>query len=420
MSDVVIGGNGDASGGGGRLFAPVTVAVLLAVGIASFVAMVVLGAFAPDLKGSGSGGGHALSDAVHGFSGLVRLAEATGRRPRIVRDTHLYSTEDLVVATPERGSVQVGPVIDRRGSTPTLLVLPKWPTVPDAGHRGWVRIDGLTPVSDPAGTLSPAATLDVIHRRSAGRPLRIVEPGMSGIIFLAPQPLQAIRPSSQASRSSNGGFGTLQPLIVDEDDNIVVGRFSNRPLYIVADPDLLDNRGTHDAHTARSALELLDWMNSNEAKGIAFDVTLNGFSHGSSPLKLLFQPPFLATTLTLAAAVLLAVLGTLARFGSPRSRERAIAFGKSALVDNTAALVRKAGREARFGGRYVEVVREAAARALGAPARLRGAALDAYLDRAKRGERFTTLAGAVTRAENKDELVSTARALHDWMGERDT
>ncbi len=48
------------------------------------------------------------------------------------------------------------------------------------------------------------------------------------------------------------------------------------------------------------------------------------------------------------------------RFGPARARERAIAFGKEALVDNSAALVRKAGRERIMGKRYAALVRERA------------------------------------------------------------
>ena len=80
-------------------------------------------------------------------------------------------------------------------------------------------------------------------------------------------------------------------------------------------------------------------------------------------------------TLTLVAAMLLAGWQAFARFGPAVRRERAIAFGKAALVDNTAALIRKARREARLGGRYVEVIRERAVdrvRRAGAAAR-RGA-----------------------------------------------
>lgn len=416
MSDLAVDSSrsGDA---GHRLIAPITVAVLVTLGIVCFVAMLVLGAYAPDLKRDGNGGGHALSASMNGFTGVVRLAEATGRRARIVRDIHLLRTEDLVVATPETGAVNIDPVIGQRASTPTLLVLPKWATRPYDKHRGWVTIDGLLPRGTAQGVLAPAAILDIVQRRSGGRPLTTVEPLMTGVAFDAPTPLQAIRPTPAGTKpKGDAGYGPLEPLIVDEAGNIVLGRFAARPLFVLADPDLLDNRGMHDARAAASALAMLDWMNSNQAEGIAFDVTLNGFAHGASPLKLMFEPPFLATTLTLAVVVLLGALGTVPRFGSARPRERAIAFGKTALVDNTAVLVGKARREVSVGQRYTDVVRDIAVRAFAVPMQQRGAALDAQLDRLDRGDQpFSALAQTLAHADDKTELVSAAGALHDWI-----
>jgi hypothetical protein len=415
MSDVASGRSAAPSPG---LLSPVTVAILLGVGMLSFVAMLVLGAYAPDLGGEGRGrpGGHALSRAVTGYSGIVALAKATRRNPRIVRSDVLLATEDLVVATPTAGSVPVDPVLDPRGATPTLLVLPKWATGPHRQKRGWVTVYSLIDRDEPEGVLAPATTFRVVRGRSGGRPLRTVEPLMTGVRFTAPRPLQAIRPDTV---KPGAAYGRLEPLVVDDAGNIVVGQFTGLPLFLLADPDLLDNRGMHDAGTAASALAMLDYMNSNEAEGIAFDVTLNGLGRSPSPLKLLFEPPFLAVTLALAVALLLAVLGTVTRFGSPRPRARAIAFGKTALVDNTAVLVRKAGREARLGPRYAEVVREAAVRAFGVPARLHGSALDDYLDRLGRGAPVTRLSRSVAEAGDKDELMRAAGALHAWLRRRD-
>lgn len=411
MSDVAIGRATRE-----RLISPITAAVLVAVGVSCFIATLVLGAFAPDLRGGGNGGGHALSRAFNGYAGLVELADATGRHPRIVRNAKLFETEDLVVATPENGAVNVDPVVGRRPSRPTLLVLPKWATGPDAAHRGWSTAFGLWPPATGAAVLAPAATLPIVQRRSGGRPLTVVDPMLNGVRFTAPRPLQAIAPVYRHA-TGDAGYGQLQPLIVDDRGNIVLGRFPNRVLYVLSDPDLLNDRGMRDAGNAAAALAMLDDLNSNEAGGIAFDVTLNGLGGGRSPLKLLFVPPFLATTLTLAVAVLLAALTTLTRFGSARPRERAIAFGKAALVDNTAALVAKARAETRLGGRYADVIREAAQRAFGVPARLRGVELDGALDKLERGPKpFTTLAGELGNAGTKTELVGAARALHRWMG----
>ena len=52
--------------------------LITSIGVFAFIAMLVLGAYAPDLRSGRNGGAHALSNAASGFSGLVRLAEATG------------------------------------------------------------------------------------------------------------------------------------------------------------------------------------------------------------------------------------------------------------------------------------------------------------------------------------------------------
>jgi len=173
-----------------------------------------------------------------------------------------------------------------------------------------------------------------------------------------------------------------------------------------------------DAANAASALALLDWLAGGDTGPIGFDVTLNGLGNTLSPLKLAFAPPFLATTLTIVAAMLLLGIHAFGRFGAPRLRARAIALGKAALVDNSAALVRKAGRTARLGARYVPVMRDAAARAFGVPPRLKGAAIDAYLDGLGDGARFTELAAAVEAAIDAPGLLTAARALHAWQQEK--
>jgi hypothetical protein len=159
-------------------------------------------------------------------------------------------------------------------------------------------------------------------------------------------------------------------------------------------------------------------MNANGSSEIDFDVTVNGLGHSRSPLKLAFDPPFLAMTLAIAVAVLLAAWQAVARFGSPRRREREIAFGKAALIDNTATLVRKAGRQAMLSGRYADVIRDRAAVVFGMSPRLHDAALDAQLDRLGGRARFTELAEAARTATDRHSALSAAQALHRWLWEK--
>jgi hypothetical protein len=212
----------------------------------------------------------------------------------------------------------------------------------------------------------------------------------------------------------------LVPLLTDGKGGIVLARYGTGPLYILADPDLLSNAGMKDPRQAAAALAMLDWMNSTGATSIGFDVTMNGLGHSQSPLKLAFTPPFLAMTLALAAVLLLVGWHALGRFGPIRPRGRAIAFGKAALVENSAKLIRRAGRETQLGGRYAQMIRERAVATFGVPARLKDAALDAYLDKlgAWRGHRFSELARAAETTEDREALVAAAQALHQWQKEK--
>jgi hypothetical protein len=125
-------------------------------------------------------------------------------------------------------------------------------------------------------------------------------------------------------------------------------------------------------------------------------------------------------TLTLAVVLLLVGWHALGRFGPIRPRARAIALGKAVLVENSAKLIRRAGRETDLGGRYAQVIRERAVATFGVPARLKDAALDAYLDKlgGRGGRRFSELARAAEATQDRAELVAAAQALHHWQKEK--
>jgi len=396
-----------------------TVALMLAIGILGFIGTLVMGAFAPDLRSGHNGGTHALSNAAVGFSGIVQLAEAMGRNPRIIRSAHQFDSEDLLVVTPDQGFENISPITDARRVKPTLFVLPKWSTVSDPDHQGWVRVAGPVFAFDPASLFSPRTMFGIKRVRGHGAPLVATAAFDAGIHFTAPRVLQVItgqKPGKGEERKP------LVPLITDGKGGIVLARYGNGPLYVLADPDLLSNAGIRDPRQAAAALAMLDWLNSTGAQSIGFDVTLNGFGHSQSPLKLAFTPPFLAMTLALAAVLFLVGWHALGRFGPIRPRARAIAFGKTALVENSAKLIRRAGRETLLGGRYAQVIRERAVATFGVPARLKDAALDAYLDKLGtwRGHRFSELARTAETTRDRDALVAAAQALHQWQKEKKT
>lgn len=403
MSDVPITGGSDA---GRSAFNAATMILITAIGVLAFVAMLVLGAYAPDLRSGRNGGAHALSNAAVGFSGLVRLAEATGRDPVIIRSEYQLKNEDLAVVTPDHGWTDLSAILQWRGPRVTLLVLPKWRTAADPEKSGWVRVSGLLPAADPARTLYPATPLLVARERGDGRPLTTVP-------FGAPPELRFLAPAVLQTVSSK----QLDPVITDSAGRIVLGKLKTQQLFILADPDLINNHGMGDERQARAALALLDYLNSTGAKSVLFDVTANGLGRSQSPLKLAFDPPFLAVTLTIFAAMLLAGWQALVRFGPVRRRERAIAFGKAALVDNSAALIRKAGREPHLGPRYVDVIRDRAVALFRLPPALGPGGVSGRLESLNPRHSFAAEAERARSARTREELVRAAQSLNQWLEE---
>src|SRR3954464_8249988 len=112
MSEIAIHQPTDAGAGA---FNARTMLLITAIGTLAFIAVLVLGAYAPDLRSGHNGGSHALSNAATGFSGLVRLAEETGRNPVIVRSVPDLKSENLAVITPEDGGTNLTNILTTRG-----------------------------------------------------------------------------------------------------------------------------------------------------------------------------------------------------------------------------------------------------------------------------------------------------------------
>jgi hypothetical protein len=416
MSDIAVHDSGAA-----QVFRPVTVALVILIGAIGFFGMLVLSAYASDIDRSGHTGSHAVSNGATGYSGLVRLAAATGRNPLIVRSQQQWRSDDLIVAAPERAAVDISDLTSaREGNHPTLFVLPKWDIVKDTERRGWVRVQGLLPVSEPEGVFAPDRTFKIKRHTKKVSSFAWPEDGLpDDIRFVPPAKLQVIVPEADPPEADDEDAerqAPLQPLLTDGSGGIVLGQVGN--LFILSDPDLLNNAGLKNRQNAAAALDALDYLNSSSGRTIGFDVVLNGLGGSKSLLRLAFDPPFLAMTLALAAAALMLGLRALGRFGAPTRRQRALAFGKAALVDNSALLVRKAGKAHKLGGRYAAVVRDQAVRTFGVSSRLNPAEVDAYLDALGGEPRFTELALAAEAAHSDGQLLAASRALHSWKRER--
>jgi hypothetical protein len=392
-----------------------TVLLIIGVAVIAFAGFLLLIAFAPQFQSGHDARGHALSTSGNGYAGLVELTDAIGSHSLIVRNTPGLGSSDLLIVTPELDTdgADLVKLLAARKDHPTLVVLPKWMTRPMAEDHEWsLKVAMIWPegVVSALGKIAPKLTVD--QTPFAKRPIAAQPAGIPRLshALIGKQPEQ--------QRLTGSGF---TPILLDRDGRVVMGKLEARPVYVLAEPDLLNNQGLADPWTARQGWQVIDDLaTTNE---IAFDLTLNGFAKkaGKDPLRLVFQPPFLPVTFCIVAAALLAGLHGAVRFGAPIATGRAIAMGKRTLVDNAAMLFRAARKEHRVGAAYAALTRDLTAQATHAPARLSGEALDHYLDQSGReagDPPYATLAWRADAAEDRDQLLGAARALYRWRRNR--
>jgi hypothetical protein len=391
-------------------FNPRLVVGLIGAGIVAFAAMLLLLAYGGGLGTPRSGGSaNVQSVAATGFKGLEQLVRSSSYNVETVRDADDLSSDVLLIVTVEERTTadDYREMLRRRAGRPTLIILPKWFTQPHPQRSGWVNAMGAGLGEFVAARLGLKSRLSVSERSRNMAPRFAEGTGqLSGVRLPVPNAVQSFRDGELVPAAAIPGAGAL------------IAQYPNEPHYILADPDLLNNHGLRSLDNARAAMDLIAALDTNESGVVQFDLTLTGLAAGSAPnaLRLAFEPPFLVLTLALFVAALLAGLHGAFRFGPVRREERSIAFGKAALVENSAGLIRLAGRESNLGTAYADVVRSDAARGASAPAWLQGEALDAYLDTLGRGDgpKFSALAAQLDHAQGRHSLMAAARALFQW------
>ncbi|HWV59237.1 MAG TPA: DUF4350 domain-containing protein [Sphingopyxis sp.] len=392
-------------------FNPRLIAAVVAIGVVAFIALWALIALGPQLSSGNDGGGHALSKAAPGYAAIVDLAERAGAEVELrrrVETTRYEEYEPLLILTPTHRTraTEIAELLDAQISAPALIILPKWQTMAVPGQTqkpGWVSV-GL-PVK-PRDAMLPLAHFGKVAIKAAPGQARAMPAHLAGHSFTAwlPANVQTI------------SGGNLETLIAAPGGGAVLAQVGDRDIYILADPDLINNLAFASRDRAVGGAMLIDAIaDYADADGLAFDVTLNGFGGQRSLLRFAFVPPFIGITLCLLAAGLLALWQAWMRFGPALKPGRAIPVSKAALIANSADLIRQARRELDGAEAYVKSQRIAIARRLHAPTGLDAAETDAWIDRhlGKGSDLFSALARRLPLARNTHEFLADAQALHD-------
>ena len=381
-----------------------TVAVLLVIAIVSFGAVMVLAGWAPELRDRDQAGDHPFSTSALGYNGIVQLLEDQGYPVEISRLEQRLASRDggvMVVTVSPRGMSKK--LEEPRLQPTTLIVLPKWIGQTDpfnAKRQRDTRFMQARNLNDLLGRLDIEGEIG-----------RIDVPAHTETPFGD----MALKPDlkMQVIRSD-----TLVP-VIKAGDGMLLGKFNDRDIYVLADPDMLNTFGLAERENARFAVQLMDWLRYEDYEPIIFDATLHGFVRSANLLQMVFDIPFIGATLAALASAFLLGWAALVRFGPTAREGRVIALGKQALVDNSAGLFTMARRETRMAPGYLAMVRRRVARDIAAPKTMTEAQLSALFDRLgpeeQSGKTFSQIeSGLRGPSANREELMTRARDLYRW------
>lgn len=434
-----------ATGGNANPFARGTVLLMVAIGFAAFLALLYAIGAGGALRSGNNGAAHGVSVSTIGYSALAQLLEKTGTKVSFGRGPDALQQQDLLIVTPEISAdpQELAALVRQRAFTgPTIIILPKWQVTPEDGLKtGWVRLESpvlaeqtprllsqLVPVrirleGMPSAPRAPA----VVQRETAADRAAKLKVALRSRVTISGAKLKTVLADGATGRArvvvidDGGWYPALDanaPENPDGTPDIEQGRY---PVVIVADADLMNNKGLANRDTARQAVQIVDAAWSGGGEGVVFDLTQNGLGTSENLLSVAFRPPFVGAVVSLALAAIAFAWMAFCRFGPALAEERPFGFGKTMLVKGSAGLVRRLGRDHLLGPAYADLVRERAGRSLGLPQGLPREQIDERLAKVlpdAEGRNYEILSADMRAARGRPGILSAARALYAWKKER--
>lgn len=330
----------------------------------------------------------------------------------------------LIVAEPDAAWLAGDPAAKMEGlvkeaarrKAPLVLVLPKWAGQSKKGRPEWIGEVGLVPDEHLLGILA-AFDDEVLADQE------VIRGGDTSFRCQAPW-----RPSDWTKQIR---VETSPPQLLDPHPDlhpvvrcpqgILVARHElegGPEVWVISDPDVLNNQGLDRADNAVLLYELL--TRELGATGVVFDETIHGFNRTPGLLTELRSFPLVLAvfqTLILAGIVLWAGIG---RFGKPLPSGAGIAPGKDVLIDNTARLLAGGGHASDSLARYFRQTTRAVAAAQFLPPDLPEPEMLARLQHITVTRRIGMDLHSLERQIHQlpdgaaERAVKLARALHTW------
>jgi hypothetical protein len=391
-------------------FAKRTVLLLIAVGVVAMLGFLLVSAYGDRVDRQRSNIPSPTSGFATGFKALYRLIPLSGGKAWLSEGVH-DRPDGLLILTPNaqtQGSEIIGALADREG--PTLIVLPKHITVRDRKRPtrelryGTIPDHFLDRMLADLGKVTTGTGDEGPLTYARGLPLRP---------FIVGEGPQTVHGEGLTTLiGAPGGGAVLARLDLPDRTKVDV-----ESVYILADPDLLNNAGLANKANARAAIAMLAALDTDHPGQVAFDTMLPFGAGGRNLLQLMFEPPFVGVSIALFIAALLAGIAAFARFGPIWREPRALAFGKRALIDNIVGLARRADRTREGGNAFADTIRDWAARHLALPRTLQGEALDTHLDRLETETSYAEWTDRLRHATSEAEMLHAAQKLDDWRKE---
>jgi hypothetical protein len=339
-------------------------------------------------------GASTFSRSAIGYAGIADVMHRVGARVVKSRSDSVAKVNPqgvLVVAEP---STSASPQLmsSLLNARTVLLILPKWTGVPSKRHAGW--IDSVTDLPDNYARQAVAqlSGIDIVRLPTAPTWMH----NEIGRVPVFSDNVQLIKSSRLRA-------------VVGSDKGMLVGeqRSGTRRLWVLADPDVIENYGLGSAANAEFAVALIDALRGEDGN-VVFDETVHGFTDaGSSPLAILFQFPFVLVTVQGAAAVALLLWATMRRFGAPIALPPALAAGKRSLIETTANMFAHARHRPIIMQRYIHEIVQDVGRQMHAPAGIGERGLVDWLRRVGRARDVEADCGEIL--QRADDLVASRR-----------
>jgi hypothetical protein len=283
-----------------------------------------------------------------------------------------------------------------------LVVLPKWIGTPDAAKprhieaAAWMESKAVTEMARAV-----ASDLELV------RSSEIADYPKNDFKI---QPLLT-RPQLMQSKK-------LTPLIA-RGDGILLGQIKQGKtlIYILSDPDLLNNHGLIKGNNAALVVRIVDKARN---KGfISFDGSVQKMRGAISLWRQLFLPPLLGLLLLVVASIAVLVWHAAQRLRPPLKLDFGLASGKLGLVENSAALFDPLEHRTFLKQRYLDSVIAEIVAVIPSIARVQGEvrqrALDQLGETRQTSDTFTSLQNLIG-IDGVSASVA-ARRIHIWKQE---